>query len=104
GKSWKVQQRGGHRVAALFIHAGPGTTPLEAVAHLADDGYLTAAVRVMSADPAAALPRQAADPQRWAEAQRRCGGAAGEWLWQFPLAAHQVGLPAKELVAYWDKQ
>src|SRR5207237_108591 len=84
GKTWAVQQCGGQRAGVMCVHATPDTIPLEAVAKLGgDEGYLTAAVRVTSADPASAPMKHAGDPQRWAEAVRRAGGAAGECLWQF---------------------
>ena len=106
GKTWRLPPgRSQHRAALLCIHATPETLPLEALATLGgDDGYLATAIRVISAEATAAPLRRASDPQRWAEAVRRAGGAAGECLWQFPLAEHQAGLPAKELLAGWDKQ
>ncbi|HYP64355.1 MAG TPA: YCF48-related protein, partial [Acidocella sp.] len=108
GRTWRIQQcageRSAHRAAVVFLHASPETLPLEALASLGgDEGYLAAAVRVTAADPTAAPLKRAADPQRWAEAVRRAGGAAGECLWQFPLAQYQANLPAKELMAAWDK-
>ena len=72
GRTWTVQRRGGQRAAVLFIHARPERAALETVAALgAEDGYLTAAIRVTSADPANADNRHAADPERWTAAQRR---------------------------------
>src|SRR5207237_4932210 len=47
GRTWTVQRRGGQRAAVLFIHARADDAALETVAALgAEDGYLTAAVRV----------------------------------------------------------
>ena len=104
GKTWAVQQRGGQRAGVMFVHSSPDTIPLEAVAKLGgDEGYLTAAVRVTSADPTTAPMKHAGDPQRWSEAVRRAGGTAGECLWQFPLASHQTGLTAEQLIGNWDK-
>jgi photosystem II stability/assembly factor-like uncharacterized protein len=108
GKSWTIQHRGedcaAQRAAALLIHGSVQTLPLEALAALgADDGYLTAALRVTSADPGSAPLSRASEPARWVEAVRRAGGAGGESLWQFPLPAHCAGLSAKDTLAEWDK-
>jgi photosystem II stability/assembly factor-like uncharacterized protein len=104
GRTWTAQRRGGQRAAVLLIHARPEGEPLESVAALgADDGYLTAAVRVTAADPTTADPRQAADPFRWAAAQRRAGGAAGDCLATFPLPQHLRDADRNDLLAVWDR-
>lgn len=102
GRSWTVQRRGGQRAAALFVHAKSVDVPLETVAALgADDGYLTASVRVTSADPAsAALPRSA-DGFRWSAAARKAGGAAADCLSSFPVALHQDGATRAALLDTW---
>jgi photosystem II stability/assembly factor-like uncharacterized protein len=103
GKTWKVQRRGGQRAAVLFVHARSVGLPVDTVAILgARDGYLAAAVRVNAADPASAAPSRASDEDRFAAAMRRSGGAAGEQLWQFPIAQHQARLDKRDLVRSWD--
>jgi photosystem II stability/assembly factor-like uncharacterized protein len=103
GKNWKIQRRGGERAAVLFIHAGPRTLPLDAMTQLgADDGYLIAALRVISADPTTAPIKRASDPQRWSQAVRSAGGAVGASMWQFPLQSAQASLGAKELLTTFD--
>jgi photosystem II stability/assembly factor-like uncharacterized protein len=103
GRTWTVQQHGGQRAAVLFVHARAGGTPMDAIAWLgARDGYLTASLRVTSADPTAAAPARAGDPARYAAAVRQAGGAAGEAQWQFPLPAHVASGTSEELVKAWD--
>jgi photosystem II stability/assembly factor-like uncharacterized protein len=103
GKSWTVQRRGGQRAAVLFVHARPEGAALETVAALgAEEGYLTAAVRVTAADPASADYRHSADPERWTAAQRRAGGAAGDCL-AFPFPQHFIDADRAELAAAWDR-
>ncbi len=104
GKTWKLQQRGGQRLAALFFHARPGGATLETVADLgARDGYLTGAIRVLCPDSATASPPQAADGARFSAATRLAGGAAGEMLWQFPVGSHLSSSSEKKLVESWDQ-
>ncbi len=104
GQSWKVQRRGGKRAAACFIHAQPEDLPVDSLAILgADEGYLLAALRVVAPDAASAPLPRAADPQRFAAAIRRAGGAVGEALWQFPLPQHLAHSDAKELLNYWNQ-
>jgi photosystem II stability/assembly factor-like uncharacterized protein len=104
GKTWAVQRAGGQRAAVLCLHASARTAPLDAVAALGlGDGYLCAAVGLMSADPATADPGRAGDAARARGAMRLAGGAAGEVGWAFPVAAHAAGLPPRELVAAWDR-
>jgi photosystem II stability/assembly factor-like uncharacterized protein len=104
GKSWKVQHRGGQRAAVLFVHARPVGLPVDSVALLgAQEGYLTAAVRVNAADPTSAAPIRAQDADRFAAAVRRSGGAAGEMLWQFPIAQHLARADKRELVQAWNR-
>jgi photosystem II stability/assembly factor-like uncharacterized protein len=103
GRTWAVQRRGGQRAAALFVHARPEGVALETVAALgADDGYLTAAVRITSPDPATADFRHASDTARWLAAQRRAGGAAGDCL-TFPLPQHLGTADRAELAAAWER-
>jgi photosystem II stability/assembly factor-like uncharacterized protein len=104
GKTWKLQQRGGQRLAALFFHARPGGATLDAVAHLgALQGYLTGAVRVMSPDGTTASPQRASDGDRFSAATRLAGGAAGEMLWQFPVSSHLVHGSKEQLLETWDQ-
>ncbi|HEY1379108.1 MAG TPA: YCF48-related protein, partial [Gemmataceae bacterium] len=103
GHTWTAQRRGGQRAAVLFVHARPDRATLETVAALgAEEGYLTAAVRVAAADPATADFKHAADPARWIAAQRRAGGAAGDCL-GFPLPEHFGDADRAELAAAWDR-
>jgi photosystem II stability/assembly factor-like uncharacterized protein len=104
GRNWKLQQRGGQRLAALFLHARPGGATLETVADLgAREGYLTGAVRVTSPDGATANPLLAAEGARFSAAARLAGGAAGEMLWQFPLGSHLTHSPKEKLLESWDQ-
>jgi photosystem II stability/assembly factor-like uncharacterized protein len=104
GKTWKVQRLGGQRAATLFLHASGRSVPLETVSLLGSaDGYLCAAVGVMTADPATADPKRASDAARLRQAVRLAGGLTGETVWSFPLAAHADGLPPRELMTSWDR-
>lgn len=104
GKTWRIQRRGGARAAALFVHAHAAGLPLDSVAQLGgEDGYLTAAVRVVAADPGAAAPRFAADGHRLVAAVRTAGGAAAEWLWPFPQPQHLAHADRKSLAEVWDQ-
>ncbi|HLW65862.1 MAG TPA: YCF48-related protein, partial [Gemmataceae bacterium] len=104
GQTWKVQRRGGQRAAVMFIQASEKNLPLESIVQLgADEGYLCTAIRVTCADPASAPLSRANDAQRFSEGLRLAGGAAGESLWQFPLAAHQTELEAKDMLGSWDR-
>jgi photosystem II stability/assembly factor-like uncharacterized protein len=104
GKTWTAQRAGGQRAAALFLHAHGRSVPLDTVSLLGHgDGYLCAAVGVMTADPATADPKRASDAARLRQAVRLAGGVGGETVWSFPVAAHAEGLPPRELMASWDK-
>ncbi|MFN4261877.1 MAG: YCF48-related protein [Gemmataceae bacterium] len=104
GRTWKTQRRGGQRAAVLFIHAQATGIPLDTMAQVGgEDGYLTAALRVMAADPASAPPERAAEAQALADAVRRVGGASAETLWQFPLPRHLAGAERSRLLAHWDR-
>jgi photosystem II stability/assembly factor-like uncharacterized protein len=104
GQTWTAQHRGGQRAAVLLVHARPLGEPLEAVAALGgDEGYLTAALRVTSADPLSSDPRRASDPARWVAAQRKAGGTAGDCLVGFPLQQHQLDADRTDLLAAWDR-
>ncbi|HEY1192266.1 MAG TPA: YCF48-related protein [Gemmata sp.] len=104
GKSWTVQRAGGRRAAVLFLHANGASAPLDVVAALgAADGYLCASTGLMNADPATADPKKASAGLRSRTAMRQAGGAAGEGAWAFPIAPHAVGLPARDLLATWDR-
>jgi photosystem II stability/assembly factor-like uncharacterized protein len=104
GKSWKIERRGGQRAALLFIHArGPGL-PVDALASLGgEEGYLTAALRVVGPDSSSAAFARASDGQRLEAAVRQAGGAAGEMLWQFPAPQHLARCEPNELVKSWDR-
>ncbi len=102
GRTWTVQRCGGQRAAALFIHATDSHVPLETVAVLGtDDGYLTASVRVSSADPASASLPLSTDNFRWCAAARKAGGAAADSLSTFPLAQHLNGVTRSEILDVW---
>ncbi|QDU24062.1 YCF48-related protein [Urbifossiella limnaea] len=104
GRTWTASRTGGGRAAVLFLNAHGRGAPLDLAALVgAADGYLCAAVNVMSADPATAHPRAGADAARFAQAVRLAGGAAAETAWAFPLPGHAAGLPPRELLATWDR-
>src|SRR5262249_1277010 len=66
-------------------------TPLDAVAWLGgEQGFLSAAVRVVGSDPDSAPPGRSSEALRYAAALRQAGGAAGEMLWQFPVPEHRL--------------
>ena len=121
GKTWVVQHQGGLRSAALFVHATAKSVAHDTVAAIGgEDGYYAVSLAVTSADPAtlirrydtdaerlaaamkAADPLRATDPDRAAFAMRQSGGAAGEVLWQFPVAGFQEGTEAAALLEAWD--
>jgi photosystem II stability/assembly factor-like uncharacterized protein len=104
GKSWVIQQHGGERAATLFIHARMDGLPVDAVAAVGgEEGYLTAALRVVVSDPASAPLWRASEPQRLAAAMRQAGGAASEMLWQFPAAQHYDRTAKLDLLKAWDR-
>ncbi|HEV3258647.1 MAG TPA: YCF48-related protein [Gemmataceae bacterium] len=104
GKTWAVQHRGGQRAAILFVHGRASGLPVDTIALLGgQEGYLSVGVRVNGSDPQSAAPGRACEAQRFAAAVRQAGGAAGEMLWQFPVAQHQARAQAPELLRGWDK-
>jgi photosystem II stability/assembly factor-like uncharacterized protein len=104
GRTWKVQRRGGQRVAALFVHADSAGVPVDTAAVLGgEQGYLTAALQVVAPDPNSAELRQAAAGQRLAAAFRQVGGTSAEMLWQFPRPAHAARVGKEELLAGWNR-
>jgi len=105
GKTWKLQRRGGDRAAVLCIHSRPAGVPLETLASLgADEGYLTAILRVVASDPATAAPERATEGLRLASAVRQAGGAAGETLWHFPMPLHMARSDKTDLLRSWDRR
>jgi photosystem II stability/assembly factor-like uncharacterized protein len=104
GKTWKLQQRGGQRLAALFVHARAAGATLDTVADVgAREGYLTGAVRVLAPDATTASPVRATEGERFRAATRLAGGAAGEMLWQFPLGSHLSRCTREQLLETWDQ-
>src|SRR5207248_6358098 len=102
GKNWRVQHRGGQRAAVLCVHARGQDLPLDTLAMLgAEQGYLTATVRVAAADPKSDAAAESSQPQRLAAAQRLAGGAAAETLWQFPIPQHLANAGKKDLLNHW---
>jgi photosystem II stability/assembly factor-like uncharacterized protein/tetratricopeptide (TPR) repeat protein len=123
GKTWVVQKQGGLRSAILFVQSTAKTVPLDTVAALGgEEGYLAAAIGITCPDPAtlarryetdaerlaaamrAADPLRATDPQRLATSMRLAGGAAGEVMWQFPVAGFQEGTDSQVLLDAWEKR
>jgi photosystem II stability/assembly factor-like uncharacterized protein len=123
GKTWTVQRQGGMRSAILFVHAHAKDIPLDVVAALGgEEGYLAVGVGVTCPDPAtlakrydsdaeriaaamkAADPLRATDNERLGAAMRMSGGAAGEVLWQFPIAGFQEGTDIQALLDSWEKR
>lgn len=123
GKTWTVQKRGGMRAAVLFVQTRAQEVPLDTVAALGgEEGYYAAAIGVTCPDPAtlvrrydsdaeriaaamkAADPLRATDAQRLAASMRLSGGAAGEVLWQFPLAGFQEGTDVQPVLDAWEKR
>jgi photosystem II stability/assembly factor-like uncharacterized protein len=104
GQTWKLQRAGGQRAAVLCLHASHRSAPLDVISVLGlGEGYLCAAVGMMSADPATSDPKKAADAARLRHAMRLAGGASGDVGWAFPVAAHAAGLPPRDLMASWDR-
>jgi photosystem II stability/assembly factor-like uncharacterized protein len=104
GQSWKVQRRGGQRAAVLCVHARAQDLPLDTLAQLgAEQGYLTAAVRLAGPDWKTEAPSEASQPLRFAAADRLAGGAAAETLWQFPLPQHLANADKKQVLDHWDR-
>jgi hypothetical protein len=59
-------------------------------------------VRVLASDPDSAAYKRASEPQRFAAAMRKAGGAAGEVLWQFPVPQHLARAGRAELLQTWN--
>ncbi|MSR55408.1 MAG: hypothetical protein EXS09_19300 [Gemmataceae bacterium] len=123
GKTWTVQRQGGMRAAMMFVHADAKRVPLDTVAALGgEEGYLAVALGVTCPDPATLARRydsdaeriaaamKAADPQRVTDterlnlAMRQTGGAAGEVLWQFPMAGFQDGADVQAILDTWERR
>jgi hypothetical protein len=102
GKSWKVQHSGGKRAGVMLLNARGTGIPMDVVTRLGDDGVLTTALRIVSADPATARPRRAGDADRLGVAIRLAGGASGESLWQMPLSSHLATQPREAVLRVWD--
>ena len=103
GRSWHVCQQGGKRASLLFLHARSGAVPADVIAQLGgDEGYLSVALRVLTADPASAAFDRAGEGDRLALAARLAGGAGGEALWQFPLAQHLDTGRRDDLLKAWS--
>ena len=103
GRTWSVRQQGGKRAAVLFLHARSGGVPADTVALLGgDEGYLAAAVRVLTPDSTSAAFDRAGEGDRLAMAVRQAGGAAAETLWQFPLAQYLNADRRKDLLKAWE--
>jgi photosystem II stability/assembly factor-like uncharacterized protein len=104
GKNWRIQRRGGQRVAILCVQSRPATAPLDVVAQVGgEEGFLAAALAVNMTDNHTAMPSRCTDDCRLGTAMRRAQGAAAELLWQFPLAGHQEQVSASELLAAWGQ-
>lgn len=104
GQTWKIQRRGGHRLALLAVHASPSTAPWDVFAHAgADDGYLVGAIRLFSSDPRLSPFRCSAEPHQWTQAVRRVGAATGEMIERFPLAPFDQHLSSERLWSMWDR-
>ena len=123
GKTWAVQRQGGMRSAVMFVHARAQSVPFDTVAALGgEDGYYAVGLGVTCPDPAtltrrydsdaeriaaamkAADPLRASDPERIAQAMRLCGGAAGEIMWQFPVAGFQEGTDVQAILDAWESR
>lgn len=105
GRTWTVHKAGGQRAAVLFLHASARSAPLEVVSALGHaEGYVCAGVTLTGADPATAAPHHAAAADRFRQAMRWAGGAAGEVGWAFPLPGHAAGLSPRDLLAVWDRR
>jgi photosystem II stability/assembly factor-like uncharacterized protein len=103
GKTWQIQRRGGQRCAVLVVHGRASSFPLDVVAAVgAEEGYLTAGLRLTAPDAVSAAQGRAAEGMRLAAAMRQAGGAAGEMLWQFPVASHLAACDRQELLAGWN--
>jgi len=123
GKTWAVQHQGGMRSAMMFVHSDAKRVPLDTVAALGgEEGYLVVALGVTCPDPAtlarrydtdveriaaamkAADPQRATDNERLSFAMRQTGGAAGEVLWQFPMAGFQDGADMQAILDTWERR
>ena len=83
GKTWKVQRAGGQRRrGALPARLAPiDAARCRVACWVYGEGYLCAAVGLMSADPATSDPKQAGDAARLRQAMRLAGGVSRRrWL------------------------
>jgi photosystem II stability/assembly factor-like uncharacterized protein len=102
GQTWHAQRHGGKRAALLFVHAHSTGIPTDVAARLCEEGHLSTAVRVVTADPLSAPYRRAGEGDRLTAAMRLVGGAAGESLWQLPLPSHLNRESRETILNYWD--
>ncbi|MFQ3591754.1 MAG: YCF48-related protein [Gemmataceae bacterium] len=103
GQSWTVQQRGGQRLAVLWVHARPNAMKPAVVAALGlDDGYLTGGLCVTAPDPASAERERVSEAARFEMAYRVAGGATAGQLWPFPLGSHLYKADQKTLLGTWN--
>jgi photosystem II stability/assembly factor-like uncharacterized protein len=102
GRTWRAQQQGGHRAAILNVNAKMTGLCADTVAKLADEGYLSTALRVVTPDPTSAPMRKSTEGDRLIAAMRLAGGASAESVWQFPLPVHLRREKHEAIVEHWD--
>ncbi|HZZ78880.1 MAG TPA: YCF48-related protein [Gemmataceae bacterium] len=103
GKTWSVQHQAGKRAAAIAIHSLNKNAPVDTLACLAADGYLTTSLRVTAPDPTVAGWDRLQDSRRYGFAMRRAGALTGETLWQFPMPQYLEGSDRKTILAHWNQ-
>lgn len=103
GTTWKVQRRGGTRLAALCVHAERGSAPLDVLARLgAAEGYLVGSLQSTCPAPAQVEVLGGHDAARTDYVLRRAGGVQAETLWQFPLPPQFRTGRSQDLLESWN--
>ncbi|MFP6601353.1 MAG: YCF48-related protein [Pirellulaceae bacterium] len=104
GKTWRVQRRGGERVAILGIYSQSKQVPWESFARFAgNQGYLSV-VHVL--DQAEAVMGRAAvqdQEQRLAEAVTSIGGSSSGLVGFFTFPHPELKLTAQQIARQWDR-
>lgn len=105
GDSWRVKKSGGQRAAVLTVNSKAEDLPLSTIAGLAgQEGYLSVAHLLCSADPVSAAEQAALEPFRLGAMVDQLGGSAVEFSGLLPLPAHSDGLPVELLFPPQDRE
>jgi photosystem II stability/assembly factor-like uncharacterized protein len=103
GRTWRVQRRGGVRVAVLAFFARAENVPLPLLVDVAgNDGYLMVVQTLGQTAPRRATAEADHEDRRAREAFTAVGAAAAETAAAFALPREAEALKASQIMADWD--